>query len=87
MAYVRTYEVELELTPSGDSALEAIVRHVRAFDRVRLELDLVDGGRTMEPRSQDRFEALGSPSGSECMFRRRTCACFPDGGVLTLPNS
>ncbi len=61
VAYVRTYDVELEAFASGPSSLEAVVRHVRAFGpMVRLELDLVDGGRTIEahiPRA--RFESLG----------------------------
>src|SRR3954468_6531989 len=61
VAYVRTYDVELEAFASGPSSLEAVVRHIRAFGpMVRLELDLVDGGRTIEahiPRA--RFESLG----------------------------
>jgi sulfate transport system ATP-binding protein len=65
IAYVRTYDVELASTPSGNSSLEALVRHVRTFGPVvRLELDLVDGGRTIEahlPRS--RFEGLAIAKG------------------------
>jgi sulfate/thiosulfate transport system ATP-binding protein len=65
IAYVRTYDVELAPTPSGSSSLEALVRHVRTFGPVvRLELDLVDGGRTIEahlPRS--RFEGLAIAKG------------------------
>ncbi|HKP50346.1 MAG TPA: sulfate ABC transporter ATP-binding protein [Gemmatimonadales bacterium] len=61
VAYVRTYDVELEAFASGPSSLQAVVRHIRAFGpMVRLELDLVDGGRTIEahiPRA--RFESLG----------------------------
>jgi sulfate transport system ATP-binding protein len=60
VAYVRTYDVELGAFASGPSSLEAVVRHIRAFGpMVRLELDLVDGGRTIEahiPRA--RFESL-----------------------------
>jgi len=65
VAYVRTYDVELGPSPSGASSLEAVVRHVRAFGPVvRLELDLVDGGRTIEahvPRA--RFESLALAKG------------------------
>jgi sulfate transport system ATP-binding protein len=65
IAYVRTYDVELASTPNGNSSLEALVRHVRTFGPVvRLELDLVDGGRTIEahlPRS--RFEGLAIAKG------------------------
>jgi sulfate transport system ATP-binding protein len=65
IAYVRTYDVELAPAPSGASSLEAVVRHVRAFGPiVRLELDLVDGGRTIEahiPRS--RCEQQGYAKG------------------------
>jgi sulfate transport system ATP-binding protein len=60
VAYVRTYDVELAPSPSGASSLEALVRHVRAFGPVvRLELDLVESGLTIEahiPRS--RLETL-----------------------------
>jgi sulfate/thiosulfate transport system ATP-binding protein len=61
VAYVRTYDVELAPSPSA-SSLEAIVRHIRAFGPVvRLELDLVEGGRTIEahlPRAQLESLAL-----------------------------
>jgi sulfate transport system ATP-binding protein len=65
VAYVRTYDVELAPSRSGSSSLEAVVRHIRAFGPVvRLELDLVDGGRTIEahvPRA--RFESLALTKG------------------------
>jgi sulfate transport system ATP-binding protein len=65
IAYVRTYDVELAPMPSGSTSLQAVVRHVRAFGPiVRLELDLVEGGRTIEahiPRS--RFENLSLTKG------------------------
>jgi len=67
VAYVRTYEVELAPSPSGSSSLRAVVRHVRAFGPVvRLELDLVDGGRTIEahvPRA--RFDSMLITKGQE----------------------
>jgi sulfate/thiosulfate transport system ATP-binding protein len=63
VAYVRTYDVELAPSPVGDSSMEALVRHVRAFGpMVRLELDLVPGGRTIEahiPRAKFNTLALG----------------------------
>jgi len=44
VAYVRTYDVEVAPSRSGASALEASIRHIRAFGPVvRLELDLVEG--------------------------------------------
>jgi sulfate/thiosulfate transport system ATP-binding protein len=60
VAYVRTYDVELGFSPSGASSMEAVVRHVRAFGPVvRLELDLVDGGRTIEAHiPRHRFDKL-----------------------------
>ena len=65
VAYVRTYDVELAPSRSDSSSLEAVVRHIRAFGPVvRLELDLVDGGRTIEahvPRA--RFESLALAKG------------------------
>jgi sulfate transport system ATP-binding protein len=65
VAYVRTYDVELAPSPSGASSLEAVVRHIRAFGPVvRLELDLVEGGRTIEAHiPRDRFEALALTNG------------------------
>ncbi len=61
IAYVRTYDVEVSPAsgPAGGS-LEAVVRHVRAFGPiVRVELDLVADGRTIEahiPRA--KFDQL-----------------------------
>ncbi len=65
VAYVRTYDVELGPAPSGVSSLEAVVRHVRAFGPVvRLGLDLVEGGRTIEAHiPRDRFETLALNKG------------------------
>jgi sulfate transport system ATP-binding protein len=62
IAYVRTYDVELGPIPSGESSLEAVIRHVRAFGPiVRLELDLVESGKTIEahiPRSRLEQQAF-----------------------------
>ena len=65
VAYVRTYDVELAPSPSGASSLEAVVRHVHAFGPVvRLELDLVEGGGTIEAHiARDRFEILALAKG------------------------
>ncbi len=65
VAYVRTYNVELEPAPSGPSSLEAVVRHIRAFGPVvRLELDLVEGGKTIEAHvPRHRFEELALAKG------------------------
>jgi sulfate/thiosulfate transport system ATP-binding protein len=49
VAYVRTYDLELHASPAGPASLEAVVRQVRAFGPVvRIELDLVADGRTIE---------------------------------------
>ncbi len=65
VAYVRTYDVELAPSPSGASSLEAEVKHIHAFGPVvRLELDLVEGGRTIEAHvARARFEALALTKG------------------------
>jgi sulfate transport system ATP-binding protein len=65
IAYVRTYDVELAPSRSNASSLEGVVRHVRAFGPVvRVELDLVDGGRTIEAHiPRGRFETLGLTKG------------------------
>src|SRR5919112_6316780 len=67
LAYVRPHEVELAVSPERASSLAAMVRHVRAFGPlVRVELDLVDGGRTIEAHvSRARFEALGLAKGEK----------------------
>jgi sulfate transport system ATP-binding protein len=56
IAFVRTYDVEVAASRPDSSSLEAVVRHVRAFGPiVRLELDLVEQGRSIEahvPRGQ-----------------------------------
>jgi sulfate transport system ATP-binding protein len=67
IAYVRTYDVELGPSRSGSSSLEAVVRHIRAFGPiVRLELDLVDGGRTIEAHiPRGRFDGLALAKGQK----------------------
>jgi sulfate transport system ATP-binding protein len=64
VAYVRTYDVELAPSPSA-SSLEAVVRHIHAFGPVvRLELDLVEGGKTIEAHlARARFESLAIAKG------------------------
>jgi sulfate/thiosulfate transport system ATP-binding protein len=56
VAYVRTYDLELHAAPAGPASLEAVVRQVRTFGPVvRIELELVGDGRTIEahlPRGQ-----------------------------------
>ena len=65
VAYVRTYDVDLGPSPSGTSSMEALVRHIRAFGPVvRLELDLVEGGRTIDAHiPRDRFDELALTKG------------------------
>ncbi len=79
VAYVRTYEVELGSAPQGASSLAASVRHIRAFGPVvRLELDLVDGGRTMEAQiPRDRFEALALRVGERVYVSPTNVRVFP----------
>ena len=49
VAYVRTYDVRLTPSPAGNSSIEAVVRHIRAFGPVvRLELDRADDGSGIE---------------------------------------
>jgi sulfate transport system ATP-binding protein len=76
VAYVRTYEVELGLSSSGDSSL---VRHIRAFGPVvRLELDLVNGGRPMEAQiPRERFDALGLTIGQRVYVSPTNVRVFP----------
>jgi sulfate transport system ATP-binding protein len=65
LAYVRPYEVELAPSPRSGVSVEAVVRYIRAFGPiVRLEVDSVEGGRTIEahvPRAL--FHSLGIHQG------------------------
>jgi sulfate/thiosulfate transport system ATP-binding protein len=65
VAYVRTYDIQLGPSRSGTASLEAMVRHVRAFGpMVRMELDLVEGGRTIEAHiPRERFDSLALSKG------------------------
>jgi ABC-type sulfate/molybdate transport systems ATPase subunit len=63
----------------GDSSLEAVVRHIRAFGPVvRLELDLADGGRSMEAQlPRDRFDALALTVGQRVYVSPTNVRVFP----------
>ena len=65
LVYVRTYDIELAASPTGAASIEAVVRHVRPYGPlVRVELDLVEGGRSIEahiPRA--RYERLACAKG------------------------
>ncbi|MEP6572409.1 MAG: sulfate ABC transporter ATP-binding protein [Gemmatimonadota bacterium] len=78
VAYVRTFEVEL--TPSGDGsvAIEAIVRHIRAFGPVvRLELDRVDDGQLIEAEvSRARFTELKVAKGDRVFVSPKNARVF-----------
>ncbi len=65
VAYVRPYDVELASVRSDAAALEAVIRHMRSFGPVvRLELDLVEGGRTIEAHlTRERVEDMGLTRG------------------------
>jgi sulfate transport system ATP-binding protein len=80
VAYVRTYDVELAPSPSGAASLEAVVRHVRAFGPiVRVELDLADGGRTIEAHvPRDRFESLALTRGQRVYVSPTHVRVFAD---------
>jgi sulfate/thiosulfate transport system ATP-binding protein len=78
VAYVRPYDVELSTQRVGSSAFEAVVRHIRAFGPlVRVELDLVDMGTTIEAHlPRDEFEALGTAKGDRVYVAARKARVF-----------
>ncbi|HEU4523382.1 MAG TPA: sulfate ABC transporter ATP-binding protein [Gemmatimonadales bacterium] len=82
VAYVRTYDVELTPSANGRSSIEAIVRHIRAFGPVvRLELDRVDDGSSLEahlPRAQ--YEQLAVTKGQRVFVSPTSVAVFPHSG-------
>jgi sulfate transport system ATP-binding protein len=87
LAYVRTYDVELGPTPSGPSSLAAVVRHVRAFGPVvRLELDLVQGGGTIEAHvARDRFDAAALAKGRQVYVSPTNVRVFAEPGSERRP--
>jgi sulfate transport system ATP-binding protein len=80
VAYVRTYDVELAPSPTSASSLAAVVRHISAFGPVvRLELDLVEGGKVVEahvPRA--RFESLGLAKGQRVYVSPKHARVFAE---------
>jgi sulfate transport system ATP-binding protein len=82
VAYVRTYDVELAAAPAGASSLEAVVRHIRAFGPVvRLELDLVEDGRTIEAHvSRERYDRLALGKGSRVYVSPTNMRVFAEAG-------
>jgi sulfate/thiosulfate transport system ATP-binding protein len=79
VAYVRTYEVQLSPVPASSVSLEAVVRHVRAFGPlVRVELDLVEGGRSIEAHvPRDRFDGLAVTKGQRVYVSPTNLRVFP----------
>jgi sulfate transport system ATP-binding protein len=80
IAYVRTYDVQLHPGPTGNHSLEAIVRHVRAFGPViRVELDLVKDGRTIEAHlPRNRFEQMAITRGQRLYVTPTNVKVFAD---------
>ena len=81
IAYVRTYDVQLHTAPDGHRSLEAVVHHVRAFGPViRIELDLVNDGRTIEahiPRAQ--YARLAVAKGQRVWVAPTNVKVFAEG--------
>ena len=80
IAYVRTFEIDLSPARNGGPAIEAVVRHVRAFGPiVRLELERVDGGEILEaviPRA--RYEELNLQRNARVFATPRSARVFPE---------
>jgi len=82
VAYVRTYDVELGPAPSGPTSFAAVVRHIRAFGPlVRLELDLVDGGGSIEAHiSREQFDAATLAKGRQVYVSPTNVRVFAQPG-------
>jgi sulfate transport system ATP-binding protein len=80
VAYVRTHEVHLDAIKNGESVIEAIVRHFRAFgSMVRVDLDPVDGGDMIEAEvPRDRFDALNLKKGAKVYVKPKKIRVFLD---------
>jgi sulfate transport system ATP-binding protein len=77
---VRTFEIEVAPSSNGASSIEAVVRHIRAFGPVvRLELDRINDGKTIEahvPRA--RFDQLGIRKGERVFVSPTNVRVFID---------
>jgi sulfate transport system ATP-binding protein len=83
--YVRSHDFEV-VPPGTAGALEAVVRHVRAFGpAVRLEVDRVPDGQTIEVElPRERFERLTLRRGDRVLVRPVRVRSF--GGDLRAPG-
>jgi sulfate transport system ATP-binding protein len=80
VAYVRTHEIQLEQTRHGETEIEAVVRHFRAFGSlVRVDLDPVNGGDMIEAEiPRDRFDTLKLEKGSRVFVKPKRIRVFMD---------
>ncbi|MBI5426707.1 MAG: sulfate ABC transporter ATP-binding protein [Nitrospinae bacterium] len=78
VGYVRPHDIEIDRILSGKTAIEAVVRRVRAFGPlVRLELVRRDNGEPIEAElSAERFESLKLREGERAFVKPRNLRLF-----------
>ena len=78
IGYVRPHELDVERHRNGAATVEAVVRHVNAIGAtVRLELERVDGGGTMEAElTRERFQELALKAGERVHVKPRKLQVF-----------
>ncbi len=83
VAYVRTYEVDLTPAKNGAPAIEAVVRHIRAFGPlVRLELDSSADGQVIEAElARQRYEELNLKKGDRVFVSPKNVRVFMQEGT------
>ena len=78
IGYVRPHELDIERHRNGAATVEAIVRHVNAIGAtVRLDLERVDGGGTIEAElTRERFQELALKTGEQVHVKPRRLQVF-----------
>ena len=78
IGYVRPHELDIERHRNGAATVEAVVRHINAIGAtVRLDLERLDGGGTMEAElTRERFQELDLKAGEQVHVKPRKLQVF-----------
>lgn len=80
VAYVRPHDIEVSRERNGEDATLAVVRYIHtAGPVVRIELDRVDGGGSVEAElSREQYRQLGAELGEQVFLKPRNLRVFLD---------
>jgi sulfate transport system ATP-binding protein len=77
--FIRPHELDVDVTPNGHPALQAVVTRIHsAGPNVRIELTAVSGEHLYAELTQDRYHALGISNGSTVYVTPRDVKVFAD---------